>query len=1269
MGSWKRRLGSLLNVWANGAVPQIGRRREHWWIGAEEFEPRLLLAGTPTQVVFTTEPSNLAAGSFMQPAIRVTVEDAQGNPVTTGTAASERVILTISAGPTASAFAGNATAVTATATAGIANFTGVSFTTTGMYTLTASAPGLAANLSTSFSVGPSAAKLVFIQGPLSTTAGNPFSSIIVAVEDGSGNLVTTDGSNVTLAIASGTGGTLTGTTVQSTLNSNGEATFNGLQINKSGTYTLIATDGSLASTTSGQITITPGLASKLVFVQQPGNTPQSAVITPAVTVAVEDQFGNIVTTDSSAVVLALGGASGVLSGTSMVNAVNGVATFNDLSIGSLGNFTLQATDGGLALATSAGFAVTGPPSKLAFQRQPVPTPLGTAISPSILVAVEDSGGNVVATDNSAVTLRILSNGPGGTISGTTTVNAVNGIATFSNISFNAVGTYTIEADDAALSPADSTPFVINGPAAKLVFTVEPQGIAAQSPLNPAVQVSVEDAQGNLVINSSIQINISLNGVGATLGGNTSAVAVNGVATFNNLIISAPGTFTLSAAAGTLTGSTSTNFTVTPSASLLAVATGPTDTAATAILAPVVIDVEDSSGTIVLTNTSPVTVGIASGPSNASIGGTTTVNAVKGVATFSNLTFSAPGTYTLFFSDGALATATTGPFVVNQPATKLVFGTQPTNVQAASVSNETVVVLVEDKSGHVVTTDHSTVTLSAGTTGTLTGTTSVVAVNGVATFNTLVFTKTGSFTLSATDTGLTAATSSKFTILPALSAQNERLVVTQATTGSTLVATALAPYIVTVEDQFGNVVTTDNSQIQLRIPATSTTFKANASKGVATFKNIKFNSAGIFVVQVAEAGLNFGTQFTQSITPGVAFFSSVQAPLTLSPGQPLKFSVQLKSSAPSSVHFSDSSPTPGSITLSIFNATTGSLTLLQGGVVSSNGKFSFDAASFPQGVSTLTLTYAGDQSQTGASSTFIISDQGATTTTLDLSTQSKTAAFGSTLALTAHVSTNATGPALGGSVVFKDGTQAIGTVTLNGAGNAALPTIEVDAGKHSYTATYVQDPNYKTSTSKASALAVSGQGSTTLTIAPSSNSITYGQSLTITATIVDGATAIGATGVVHLISGGRDIADATVSSNGTALLVATTSFDGTAIVTYSGDANFKGSQSAAVSSVLTINPATTNLVITPPSNPKTSSPSFLLVQVNTPGAFLADTSGVVTVTDGTLTLGAAQVFGGFATVTLPSGITAGAHTLTATFVPQNPGLLSGSTGTVPLSFTT
>ena len=57
---------------------------------------------------------------------------------------------------------------------------------------------------------------------------------------------------------------------------------------------------------------------------------------PPMAVAVEDHYGNLVTSDSSNVTLSLGaaasGGGGVLEGTTTVAAVDGLATFSGLSI-------------------------------------------------------------------------------------------------------------------------------------------------------------------------------------------------------------------------------------------------------------------------------------------------------------------------------------------------------------------------------------------------------------------------------------------------------------------------------------------------------------------------------------------------------------------------------------------------------------------------------------------------------------------------------------------------------------------------------------------------------------------------------------------------------------------------------------------------------------------------------------------------------------------------------------------------------------------------
>src|SRR5205807_1072701 len=132
---------------------------------------------------------------------------------------------------------------------GIATFNDLSIDKTGLgYTLTAKDGGLGVANSLGFNITPNSADhLAFGVQPTDAIAGNAISpSVTVQVLDTFGNLVTTDGSLVQVAIANNAGGgTLPGTLTRQA--SGGVATFNDLSIDKTGTgYTLKAKDGALS---------------------------------------------------------------------------------------------------------------------------------------------------------------------------------------------------------------------------------------------------------------------------------------------------------------------------------------------------------------------------------------------------------------------------------------------------------------------------------------------------------------------------------------------------------------------------------------------------------------------------------------------------------------------------------------------------------------------------------------------------------------------------------------------------------------------------------------------------------------------------------------------------------------------------------------------------------------------------------------------------------------------------------------------------------------
>ncbi len=106
----------------------------------------------------------------------------------------------------------------------------------------------------------------------------------------------------------------------------------------------------------------------------------------------------------------------------------------------------------------------GPPAQLAFSEQPTNTLSTASISPAIKVQVQDVDANLVTTATDSITLAINNNPSGGTLSGTLTVAAVSGEATFSNISIDKAGIgYTLDATATGLTTATSAGFNITGP--------------------------------------------------------------------------------------------------------------------------------------------------------------------------------------------------------------------------------------------------------------------------------------------------------------------------------------------------------------------------------------------------------------------------------------------------------------------------------------------------------------------------------------------------------------------------------------------------------------------------------------------------------------------------------------------------------------------------------------------------------------------------------------------------------------------------------------
>ncbi|MBK9162430.1 MAG: right-handed parallel beta-helix repeat-containing protein [Acidobacteria bacterium] len=210
-----------------------------------------------------------------------------------------------------------------------------------------------------------------------------------------------------------------------------------------------------------------GAADRIVFTVQPTNTTAGENIS-AIQVTVQDQLGNTVTNSTASITLSIANNpnSGTLGGTATKNAVNGVATFSDLSINRAGvGYTLQAASGGLASATSNAFDINvGAATQIAFTVQPTDTSPTATIAPPVQVTILDALGNTVSTATDPITLAIGNNPNSGTLSGNLIRNAVNGIAIFDDLSIDNPGVgYTLNASSGGLTGAASDSFNVSNP--------------------------------------------------------------------------------------------------------------------------------------------------------------------------------------------------------------------------------------------------------------------------------------------------------------------------------------------------------------------------------------------------------------------------------------------------------------------------------------------------------------------------------------------------------------------------------------------------------------------------------------------------------------------------------------------------------------------------------------------------------------------------------------------------------------------------------------
>lgn len=298
-----------------------------------------------------------------------------------------------------------------------------------------------------------AGEVAALAGP---TAGGFAQAVEVSIVDANGAVLTDRTDAVTLELTNAAGATLGGTkTVGAKA---GVAVFRDLWVDRGGVgFTLHATAAGVTDATSAGFDASAGTTATLAFQAPPANGVAGSLL-PAVVVSARDAQGIAVADGTNVTVgLAANPGGGTLTGTRTRATLNGLATFDDLRIDRGGaGYALRARATALAEVTSPTFSIAE--RRLVFLVQPSTVTAGQPLTPAVQVAIQDGAGNTIAGASDPITISLGLDPVGGSaLTGTLTVAAVNGVATFPDLRVSQAGAgFTLAARSGGISaaPAD-----------------------------------------------------------------------------------------------------------------------------------------------------------------------------------------------------------------------------------------------------------------------------------------------------------------------------------------------------------------------------------------------------------------------------------------------------------------------------------------------------------------------------------------------------------------------------------------------------------------------------------------------------------------------------------------------------------------------------------------------------------------------------------------------------------------------------------------------
>ena len=296
--------------------------------------------------------------------------------------------------------------------------------------------------------------------PSSATVGSSVAAPSVVVTDADGKPVA--GVSVTFTVTAGAGAISPASPATVVTDSAGHARLT--------SWTLDTISGPNVVTASGTGLMGSPVAFSVAGIAGPASAARSTVTadsivtasivthTAKVTVTGKDAYGNAVQSASVIIGVSGGGTNTITQPTGATNAAGVISGFVACTLA--GSHAISATINGIAITQTATLTVRADSvSYINFTQTPTSVVANSQFS--VTVTALDNFGNVATSYSGSVSVSIAIGVAGATLSGTTTVSAVNGVATFTDLAIDKPGTnYQLEAFGTGIVPGVpvSSPF-------------------------------------------------------------------------------------------------------------------------------------------------------------------------------------------------------------------------------------------------------------------------------------------------------------------------------------------------------------------------------------------------------------------------------------------------------------------------------------------------------------------------------------------------------------------------------------------------------------------------------------------------------------------------------------------------------------------------------------------------------------------------------------------------------------------------------------------